>query len=343
MNDIRKDKYNMIRVLTFAPSITDGTSFYRLGGVLPYLEKEYSDIHIKDLSHKDQLDWCDYTSYDVAVFQRPFIKPHLATINMLKLMGIKVIIDYDDDVLNVPIHNPYHQNYEANKENIEAIAKAADHIWLSTNGLKETFKKYNDNITVVPNAHNDYIFPVKNKISFNSKSQTVAYRGGSTHEIDVYSQLNDWIEMINKNKTTEFYFMGSRFPYLESRCGDNYLIIPGTHILDYFRNIHKLNPGIFIYTLEDSKFNRGKSNISWIEATYAGAAVIAPEFLPEFIKPGISNFTSSLRETFDRIKKDTNLLNLMNELSWDYIKAKLLLSHVNQQRYNTIAELKKLK
>jgi hypothetical protein len=41
MNDIRKDKYNMIRVLTFAPAITDGTSFYRLGGVLPYLEKAY--------------------------------------------------------------------------------------------------------------------------------------------------------------------------------------------------------------------------------------------------------------------------------------------------------------
>lgn len=33
----------------------------------------------------------------------------------------------------------------------------------------------------------------------------------------------------------------------------------------------------------------------------------------------------------------------MNELSWDYIKAKLLLSHVNQQRYNTIVELKNRK
>jgi hypothetical protein len=70
--------------LTFAPQVTDGTSFYRLGGVLQYLEKEYSDIHIKDLSHKDNLEWPDYISYDVAVFQRPFIRPHLNSINMMK-------------------------------------------------------------------------------------------------------------------------------------------------------------------------------------------------------------------------------------------------------------------
>jgi len=333
----------MIRVLTFAPQITDGTSFYRSGGVLPYLEKEYSDIHIKDLSGKDNLDWPDYISYDVAVFQRPFIKPHLITINMLKLMGLKIIIDYDDDVLNVPMHNPFYGNYESNKETIQQIAQVADEIWVSTIGLKETFSKFNKNIKIVPNAHNDYLFPTKNKVKFNGKSKKVAYRGGSTHEIDVYSQLNDWIEIINKNQNTEFYFMGSRFPYLESRCGDNYLIIPGTHILDYFRNMRKVNPNIFIYTLEDNKFNRGKSNISWIEATYAGAAVIAPEFLPEFIKPGISNFTSSLKETFNKIKGDNQVLKSMNDLSWDYIQAKLLLSHVNQERYNSIVEVKNRK
>lgn len=333
----------MIRVLTIAPAINDGTSFYRLGGVLPYLEKEYSDVRIKDLSGRDNLDWSDYASYDVAVFQRPFIKPHLITINMLKLMGVKVIIDYDDDVLNLPIHNPYYANYKANEQTIKDIAKAADHIWVSTNGLVETFKEYNDNITVIPNAHNDYLFPVSLKRNFNDKTKKVAYRGGTTHEVDVYSQLNDWIDIINKNKKTEFYFLGARFPYLESRCGDNYIIIPGTHILDYFRNFHKLNPNIFIYTLEDTKFNRGKSNISWIEATYSGAAVIAPEFLPEFIRPGISNFTGSLKEIFDKVKSDNNVLKLMNDVSWDYIKAKLLLSNVNQQRYNSIVELKNRK
>jgi len=333
----------MIRVLTLAPSVNDGTSFYRLGGVLPYLEREYSDIHIKDLSNKEDLEWSDYASYDVAVFQRPFLKQHLTTLIMLKLMGVKVIIDYDDDVLNLPIHNPYYTNYKSNEQTIKDIAKLADHIWLSTNGLKETFEKYNSKITVIPNAHNDYIFPVKEKKSFNDKTKKVSYRGGTTHEVDVYSHLNEWVEIINKNKKTEFYFMGARFPYMESLCGDNYIIMPGTHILDYFRNFHNLNPNIFIYTLENTKFNRGKSNISWIEATYSGAAVIAPDYLQEFVRPGISNFNGSLKEIFDKLKGDNGVLKLMNELSWDYIKSTLLLSYVNQKRYDTIAELKNRK
>lgn len=333
----------MIRVLTFAPAIVDGTSFYRLGGVMPYLEKEYSDIHIKDISGKDNLDWYDYISYDIVVFQRPFIKSHLNTILMLKMMGVKVIIDYDDDVLNLPIHNPYYHNYKSNEKTIQDIVKIVDHVWVSTIGLKETFSKYNDNITIVPNSHNDYLFPVNNKKEFNDKTKTVAYRGGTTHELDVYSNMEDWLHIINKNKNTKFYFFGARFPYLESKCGDNYLIVPGTHILEYFKNFQDVNPNIFIYTLENTKFNQGKSNISWIEATYAGAAVISPEYLNEFIKPGISNYKDSFKDLFNDLKNDNKVLKIMNDLSWDYIKTNLLLSHVNQKRYNTIAELKKLK
>jgi len=33
----------------------------------------------------------------------------------------------------------------------------------------------------------------------------------------------------------------------------------------------------------------------------------------------------------------------MNDLSWEYIQAKLLLSNVNQERYNSIVEVKNRK
>lgn len=333
----------MIRVLTFAPNVYDGTSFYRLGGVMPYIDKEYSDIYMRDMSHTKEIDWADYASFDVAVFQRPFIKPHLSTINMLKLMGVKVIIDYDDDVLNLPLHNPYYSNYKNNEDNIKLIMAAADHVWVSTNSLLEEVVKYNKSVEVIPNAHNDYIFPVKNKKKFDKTTKKVAYRGGSTHEVDVYSYMNDWEHIINKNKTYQFYFMGARFPYLESKCGDNYIIIPGTHMLDYFINFQMINPNIFIYPLEDTKFNRAKSNISWIEATYAGAAVLAPEFHQDFIKPGILNFKDSFVNEFNSVKSDVKKLQEMNEESWDYIQNKLLLSIVNQKRYNSIVELKNRK
>lgn len=333
----------MIRVLTLAPNVYDGTSFYRLGGVIPYLDKEYSDIYIKDLCHTKEVDWADYISFDVAIFQRPFIAPHLKSINMMKSMGVKVIIDYDDDVLNLPMHNPYYQNYQLNADNIKKIAKAADEIWVSTESLKNTFSEFNDHITVIPNALNNYLFPVDNKKPFNRKSKRVAYRGGTTHEVDVYNYMNDWLDIINKNKKTEFYFFGARFPYMEGKCGDNYLIVPGTHILDYFTQFNTINPNIFIYPLEDTLFNRGKSNISWIEATYAGAAVLGPEFHQDFVKPGVLNFGKSFLPQFNEIKKDLDLQEEMNQKSWDYIKSNLLLSRVNEKRYDSIVELKNRK
>lgn len=333
----------MIRVLTFAPNVYDGTSFYRLGGVMPYLEQEYSDVHIKDMSHTKEIDWADYISYDVAIFQRPFIAPHLNTIKMLKAMNVKVIIDFDDDLFHIPMHNPFFKNYDANQQNIKDICKIVDHIWVSTKSLKETYSQYNDSVEVIPNAHNDYLFPVDKKMPFNKETNKVSYRGGSTHEVDVYAHLDSWVTIINENTNHEFYFLGARFPYLESRCGDNYLIIPGTHIIDYFRNMNKLNPNMFIYTLEDIKFNHGKSNISWIESTYAGAAVIAPTDMEEFIRPGIANFDKTFVSLFNKLKDDKEVLKLMNDTSWDYIKAKLLLSQVNQKRYNSIVEVKKRK
>lgn len=333
----------MIRVLTFAPNVYDGTSFYRLGGVIPYLEKEHKDIHIKDMSSSKEIDWADYASYDVAIFQRPFVKPHLSTINMLKLMGVKVIIDYDDDVLNLPMHNPFFSNYDSNKNNIIEIAKSVDSIWVSTPALKETFSVFNDNVIVIPNALNDYVFNVEKKMPFNRDSKVVAYRGGTTHEVDVYKNINDWASIINTNLDYSFYFIGARFPYLESKCGDNYLIIPGTHILDYFRNFNKINPNIFIYSLEDTQFNRCKSNISWIEATYAGAAVLGPEFHGEFIKPGIKNFGDSFVREFNSLKKNYDKLEQMNKESWEYIKSKLLLSNVNKKRYESLLEVKNRK
>ena len=333
----------MIRVLTLAPNVYDGTSFYRLGGVMPYLDKQYDDVHIKDLSHTKEVDWADYAGYDVAVFQRPFIKPHLTTLNMLKLMGVRVIVDYDDDILNLPIHNPYYHNYKNNEDNIRLIMAAADHVWVSTPDLKEEVSKYNKSVEIVPNAHNDYLFPVKNKKTFDLSTKKVSYRGGSTHEVDVYSHIDDWVNIINNNLDYEFFFIGSRFPYMESKCGDNYVIMPGTHILDYFRNFHMLNPNIFIYPLENNKFNKGKSNISWIEATYSGAAVLAPSFHQDFKKPGIMNFDESFSDLFYSIKDNPKKLKKMNEESWDYIKENLLLSYVNQQRYNSLYDVKNRK
>jgi len=331
----------MIKILTFAPAPGDGTSFYRLSGVLPFLEREYSDIRVTDISSNQKLDWNTFSGHDILIFQRPFSEQHFAAIKMARNMGLKIILDYDDDLFNIPKENPVYVNFSKYQEQMAGCCKVADVIWVSTESIKRSISQYNKNIIIIPNAHNDYLLPVKNKMEFNYETKSVAYRGGVTHEVDVYSAANDWAYIINNNKDFEFYFIGARFPYLETMCGNNYNVMMGMHIIDYIKFFKNLNPNIFIYTLQDNPFNSAKSNISWIEATYAGAAFIGPEFLPEFARPGIVHYNKSMSTVFENIKDEYRSLAIVNGLSWDYIVKNLLLSSVNNLRYQSILGLQK--
>jgi hypothetical protein len=331
----------MIKILTFAPAPGDGTSFYRLAGVMSYLEQEYSDIEVTDISNNKFIDWYNLIGADILLFQRPFSEQHFAAIKMARNMNIKIIVDYDDDLFNIPQDNPVHLGFEPHKETMKSICQIVDEVWVSTDAIRRTISFWNKNITIIPNAHNDYLLPVNKKKEFNIETKKVAYRGGTTHEVDVYSKVDEWADIINNNKDFEFYFLGARFLFLESLCGDNYNAMVGMHIIDYFKFFSELNPNIFIYTLKDTPFNRAKSNISWIEATYAGASVIAPEFLPEFANmPGIITYNESMSEIFNNIKQPLNRLAITNDLSWKYIKENLLLSQVNNKRYQSLLALK---
>lgn len=330
-----------MNILTYAPAIGDGTSFYRLAGVIPYLEIEHGDIYIKDISNNKYLDWYDFIGQDILIFQRPCTELHFAAIKMARNMGLKIVIDYDDDLFNIPQDNPVHLSFEGLKETMKSICTIADLIWVSTIAIKTTVSQWNNKVTVIPNAHNDYLLPVNKKKEFNLNTKKVAYRGGITHEVDVYSHIDEWSSIINRNKDYDFYFLGARFMYLESLCGDNYNAMVGMHIIDYFKFFGELNPNIFIYTLKNTQFNRAKSNISWIEATYAGASVIAPSFLPEFSSmPGVMTYNELMEDVFENVKDYYKGLAITNDLSWNYIKENLLLSQVNNKRYQSLLELK---
>jgi len=46
---------------------------------------------------------------------------------------------------------------------------------------------------------------------------------------------------------------------------------------------------------------------------------------------------------FEKIKEDYKFTKILNDISWDYIQQNLLLSQVNQKRYNSILAVKNRK
>lgn len=304
----------------------DASAFYRSTAIFPYIE--HPDLKITQGAPNSFAGLC---GYDTLFIQRPCEHSHLNLIKLAKDARLKVIIDYDDDPLHLPNDNPMWEYYENHKATIIDSIIAADEVWVSTEGIKKAFKLYNYNIQVIPNAHNDYIFPIENKKPFVYNKKAM-WRGGHSHVGDLYDigVPEKIIEMVNGNPDWEFKFFGQRFEYLEKRCGDNYIAMGGASTVQFYKLIHEENPCVFFYPLADTVFNRSKSNIAWLESTYAGATFFGNKDLPEFDFIHIYPFNKNM------LYMDEFSMKISNELSWEHILENLLLSKVNLQRINRL-------
>lgn len=323
----------MIRV-NYVALADDASSFYRCQGVFPYINEH--NLVLTDISHLNYGSWVNMLSCDVLFMQRPFDESHLYFITQAKNMGKKIIVDFDDLITDVPEHNPCYSLYLHNKKHILQILRIANEVWVSTESLKQQWSRYNKNIYVISNAHNDYVFPVEKKKNFNRESKTIFYRGGDTHRLDLMG-ISAEISIIAKNNSCfNFYFMGCddnhEFRRINSE-NSNVMVTNGVPFIQYFNHLCELNPLLMLCPLEETTFNSCKSNISWLEGTYAGAAFVGKKTLPEFSYEPIFNIDKLGK--FEDYIQPKRAERFHNE-SWNYIKNNLLLSITNQQRINRL-------
>lgn len=317
----------MKKVLYMSFFTDDATFFYRIS-ILAAIK--HPDLHIEQKPYSGNITWSTFVGYDAIILERPSSTDDLKIIKLAKQVGLKIISDWDDDCLHVPVTNPMWHHYQRCKSEVMECIALSDELWVSTGGIKKAYSLYNQNIHVIPNAHNDHLFPIENKRPFNPETKKVFWRGGGSHEADVYDMADSLIKIIDRSKKWKFYFIGSRFIYMELRCGDNYQPVSSMPLMQYFDYMAKENPNVVIHPLQDNLFNQSKSNIAWLEATYCGAVFFGNTKLPEFDKPGAVEL--ELLPDFLQIKFGIEAARAYNTESWDYICEHLLLSKINKTR-----------
>lgn len=315
----------------------NASAFYRTSGVLNYLNSP--DVSVTNIYRLDNnYGWQSLIGFDTFIFQRPSHEVHLYLIELAKDMGIRVILDYDDDLLNVPFHNNASITLGEQKANIKKAIHMADEIWVTTPSIKHIYKPYNRNIHIIPNSHNDHVFPIENKKPFNKETKIMSYRGGASHEADMYQNINDIVDMINENQDWTFRFQGSRFKHIEERTGKNHEYTDPTTLMQFYKEYHELNANIAFFPLLTNVFNIGKSNISLLEATYAGSAFFGNKGLPEFNHEFVANISDKNYASicFNFYSGRFDLLEKMNNEAWQWIVENRLLSKINQLRIDRI-------
>lgn len=332
----------MIRVIYASPTNTDTPSFYRGWGPLCQLLKTMPEMA---LGKTNQFDWATIRQADVFCFTRNYTEGCVRAVEMCRAQGKFVWVDYDDSFLHVPESNPNYESLKDSRENVIEIAKLANVITVSTQALREDFSFVRHKVFVVPNAYdNDFLGDMT--IDPTKRDKVVIWRGSATHDEDLAPITSELVNYINSEAFVgwKIYFMGHNPAYITSQIKDTQRVqvVPPKDIVQYFANIKALNPAMFIVPLKDTAFNRCKSNIAWIEATYAGAMTIASN-LPEFRRPGVliaeeAHFVNTLAWNVKRANDNDTHVAEHWKFSRDaiYGENKLLLTEVNNARKQII-------
>ena len=317
------------------PDPSDVTSFYRLMGTYPYLAKHHP---IKFVTG-NYWSWEHMVQCDALVFQRPFDRDHATVCRVAKEMGVPLILEYDDNLFQLPPSNPVYPMYmnTSAHSNMRAMIAAADIVTVTTKALGDAIAP--GKAVVIPNAHNDYRWPVATE-DYAPKENVITWRGTATHHED----MEDFIPAIGRVARQfpdwAWHFLGD--PHWgvgevipTGRCF-RYQWLKFFPYIDVFRQI---GSSIHIVTLKDSKFNRSKSNCAWIEATMAaGAVVIAPNW-PEWQVPGVIHYNDV--NEFEMALGGVIGASPQQRLDWvqasrTHIKTNLLLSEVNDARWTLL-------
>ncbi len=327
----------------FCPSKTDATSFYRGLGPLGQLRRSYHRENLQFV-FLNEVNWSNLKLIDYMFMQRPFTDEHLLIAQLGKRQSIPLWVDYDDLLFAVPEDNPTFGVYgnEKIQANIKQLLRLADVVSVSTPELLVQLSQYTDRCILVRNALDDFMFPyygknIMHRASAEDLQRLVLWRGSNTHSGDLDTCSEAVIELAEKHKDWNFMFVGDDpwFTRFISKA-QKIVIRKPLDIYEYMDLICQVHPALMIVPLADNIFNRCKSDCAWLEGTFAGATVLAPdfqtEFDPAFCKKYLTaqnsqrGFSSALDEL---LQSDLTELFAFRENAWQNLVDNRLLSKEN--------------
>ena len=333
----------MIRILSVIPLPFDATSYYRAYGVFPNLKEQLGgNLSWEPYgSHGRKYTWAELSGYDILFLQRPGNPENLKLIKYCKDLGLKIWIDHDDNLFQLPPYNRVHDEYtpEVKKAMLEMV-KLADVLTVSTEALRQFFATVGVVAEVVPNALNEKLTPMAtayNETLPDNPDQFV-WRGSETHHGDLYFHQEQIIKAIEERPNTFWHFVGYN-PWQITLFVDQkkYKYHKPDDIMVYTQNLKSLKAQVMHVPLVDDPLNQCKSNIAWIEATAAGMVTIGPDW-HEWRKPGVMLY-DSVDFYGQRLMMPEDNYKLRWKASRDYIMENLTLDKVNQKRVDIVERL----
>lgn len=201
--------------------------------------------------------------------------------SMARHFGLKLILDLDDAIWEIRNDNPAYPVWKKGEKNIKnftMICNEVDYMTTTNDYLKHIIMNHTnktpDKIKVFPNYVD--LKTYKHRTKFKNDGQiNLTHFGSTTH----FRDLDDWEFTKGINRIMDEYpnvnlrTVGIWKPDMRERWGARYENLYGSP--DIYKWISEKFPtfmdetDILITPLEEDIYNRGKSNIKWLESSSA--------------------------------------------------------------------------
>jgi len=319
------------RIGMVVPDPSDGCSFYRSYGPWSLIEKMSPCVELVDLT---KVTWLELKRIDLLFIGRPFQPVHADVIDLARRNQVPVWIDYDDNLRAVQPDNLFYDTYSSDvvQNSITRCLQGASVITTSTKYLQNVYGAG----VVIPNAL-DPLF--KRPLDIRDRTDhklRVLWRGSHSHTRSLVEALPELMRLTE----FELIFVGETPWQVKTALLGKAQFFPTMDLVEYMEFITKMSPDVVIVPMLDNAFNRGRSNVAWIEATQAGAAVVAPG-MDEFQMLGVSNYVSfsHMVERVREFASDPRQINNSYAISHDYILKNLQLHDVNKMRLQILGRM----
>jgi len=328
----------------FCWTTNSGTSFYRMFNYFKSMKKQIDPGHshwkpdfqgLAEWEYKmDQKEVQNDISFllencDMTIAQKFNWYGGLAVLNaQSQLFPDKPFYsEFDDHVFAVnpdlPAVDTYYPGSESENIIKEQVVRSTG-IIVSTEYLRQVFEKLNPNVWVMPNAIDFSIWDkLKKPKKRTNKRVRIGWAGGGTHDKDLEFILPVIKKLLNDHKNIEFHFLGGITPAFQG-LDRVYSQRKWFSIDKYPQAIKDMDLDIGIAPLRDNPFNRGKSNLRWLEYSALKVPCVASHVEP-----------------FKCIEQDKTGLLAVEPEEWENALVRLindadLRKHIGEEAYNKV-------
>jgi glycosyltransferase involved in cell wall biosynthesis len=285
---------------------------------------------------------------DIVVFQFILADYGLAILDGLQHLfpRIPFLAEIDDYCLQINNDSPAFRTFLGNTEHSLSIRKhleMSDAMIVSTPYLAKLYEEFNKNYKIIPNGID---FKIWDKLQNPPKHERIriGWAGASTHHEDLRYVKPVIDKILEKYPDVEFFFMGGTPDFLVNKhpriIADNCWKNP----YKYPQYIKNKGFDIGIAPLLDNNFNRGKSNLRWLEYSALNIPTVAScvEDFKRTIQDGKTGFLClELGEWEKRLSlliEDEKLRREMGQNANDEVREKFNIEKISKEYMSFLKE-----